>query len=85
MINDQHFVTGLTEQIDYIINNELKTIEDARIRWDMLKYRIRQYSMKYSKTAAEGRRKRRLELESKVRELEARVTFEGWIGEVLQH
>ena len=32
--------------------------------------------MKYSKTAAEGRRKRRLELESTVRELEARVTVE---------
>ena len=33
--------------------------------------------MKYSKTAAEGRRKLRLELESKVRELEARVTVES--------
>ena len=70
-------MTGLTELINYIIGNELKTIEDARIRWDMLKYRIRQYSMKYSKTAAEGRRKRQLKLESKVRELEARVTVES--------
>ena len=33
--------------------------------------------MKYSKTAAEVRRRRRLELESKVRELEARVTVES--------
>ena len=32
--------------------------------------------MKYSKATAEGRRKRRLELESKVRELEACVTVE---------
>ena len=40
-------MTGLTDQINYIIDNELRTIEDARIRWDMLKYRIRQQSMKY--------------------------------------
>ena len=41
-------MTGLTEQINYIVDKELKTIEDARIRWDILRYRIRQYSMKYS-------------------------------------
>ena len=33
--------------------------------------------MKYSKTIAEVRRKRRLELESKVRDLEARVIVES--------
>ena len=110
-LDDQHFVTGLTEQIDYVVDNELKTIEDARIRWDILQYRIRisvNYShkvrklsssqeqalimviekrinpssktgdsTKYSKTAAEDRRKRRLQLESKVMELEARVTVES--------
>ena len=77
LLDDQHFVIGLTERINYITDNELKTIEDARIRWDILKYRIRQYSMKYPKTATEGRRRRRLELEFKVRELEARVTVES--------
>ena len=77
LLDDQHFVTSLTEQITYIIDNEVNTIEDVKIRWDILKYRIRQYSMKYSKTAAERRRKRRLELESKVKELEAHVTAES--------
>ena len=67
----------MTERINYIIDNELNTIEDVRIRWDILKYRIRQYSMKYSKTSAKRRRKRRLELESKVKELEAHVTAES--------
>ena len=77
LLDDQHFVTSLTERIHYIIDNELNMIEDVRTRWDILKYRIRQYSMKYSKTAAERRRKRRLELESKVKELEAHVTAES--------
>ena len=77
LLDDQHFVTSLTERINYIIDNELNTIEDVRIRWDILKYRIRQYSIKYSKAAAERRRKRRLELESKVKELEAHVTAES--------
>ena len=77
LLDDQHFVTGLTELIDYVIDNELKTIEDARIRWDILTYRIRQHYTKYSKTAAEDGRKRRLQLESKVMELEARVTVES--------
>ena len=72
-----HILTGLTDQINYITDNELRTIEDAKIRRDMLKYRIKQYSIKYSKTAAEVRRKRRLELEFKVRELEVRVTVES--------
>ena len=77
LLDDQHFVNSLTERINYIINNELNMIEDVRIRWDILKYRIRQYSMKYSKTATEGRRKRRLELESNVKEFEAHVTAES--------
>ena len=47
LLDDQYFVTGLTDQINYIVDNEIRTIEDARIRWDMLKYRIRQLSMKY--------------------------------------
>ena len=47
LFDDQHFVTSLTERINYKIDNELKTIEDVRIKWDILKYRIRQYSMKY--------------------------------------
>ena len=42
LLDNQYFVTGLTDQINYIIDNELRTIEDARIRWDMLKYRMRQ-------------------------------------------
>ena len=58
LLDDQHFVTSLTERINYIIDNELNTIEDVRIRWGSLKYRIRQYSMKCSKAAAERRRKR---------------------------
>ena len=58
LLDDQHFVTSLTERINHITDNELDKIEDVRMRWDILKYRIRQYSMKYSKTAAEGRRKR---------------------------
>ena len=77
LLYDQHFVTSLTERMNYIIDNELNTIEDVRIRWDILKYRIRQYSMKYSKTAAERRRKQRVELEFKVKELEAHVTAES--------
>ena len=57
LLDDQHFVTSLTERINCIIDNELNTIEDVRIRWDILKYRIRQYSMKYSKTTAERKKK----------------------------
>ena len=75
-LDDQHFVTSLTERINYITDNELNTIEDLRIIWDILKYRIRKYSMKYSKTAAERRRKQRLVLDSKVKELETHVTAE---------
>ena len=57
LLDDQYFVTGLTERIDYVTDNESKMIEDARVRWDIQKYRIKQYSVKYSKTPAEGRRK----------------------------
>ena len=70
-------MTSLTEQINYIIDNELNTTEVVRIKWHILKYRIRQYSMKYSKTTAEGRRKLRLELESKVKKLETHFTAES--------
>ncbi|KAL9972585.1 hypothetical protein ACROYT_G018919 [Oculina patagonica] len=46
--------------------NEFKDVNDKRVLWDLIKYRIRQVSMKYSKEKAKELRARLVEAEQKV-------------------
>ena len=42
---------------------EFKDVSDKRVLWDLIKYRIRQVSMKYSKEKARLRKAKILEIE----------------------
>ena len=46
---------------------EFKEVIDKRVLWDLLKYRIRQFTISYSKTKARNRRTKLDELEEKLR------------------
>ena len=48
--------------------DEFKDVTDKRVLWDLIKYRIRQVSIKYSKEKARERRARLAEAEQKVKE-----------------
>ena len=49
-------------------NDEFKEVQDPRLFWDLMKYRIRQESIRYSKLKAKERRSRLVELETKLKE-----------------
>ena len=59
----QLFSSNYPEWLD-----EFKDVIDKRVLWDLIKYRIRQVSIKYSKQKARERRARRATAEQKVKQ-----------------
>ena len=53
---------------------ELSEFNDPRIRWEYLKYRMRQFAQRYSIDKTRGRREKRKALEQKVKELESLIS-----------
>ena len=60
-------------EIEKIKNTELTLIADPRMKWEVLKYRIRQFSRSYSINAAGKRNHKRQELDRKVIEMESKI------------
>ena len=63
----------MRKEIEKIENTELILITDPRMKWEILKYRIRQFSGSYSINAAGKRNRKRQELETKVPEMESEI------------
>ena len=49
---------------------EFKEVTDRRVLWDLIKYRIRQFTMKYSKEKARKRREDLLTIETSLKRCE---------------
>ena len=52
--------------------DEFSSVIDKRLLWDLIKYRIRQVAMKYSKEKARQRRKKLSDIEASLRTCEER-------------
>ena len=61
-----------SELIDYIA--ESNSLSDPRAQWDFLKFKIKQFSRKYSIEQAKSRRENRKKLEDKVQRLEKELS-----------
>ena len=59
------------------VNAEMKDIVDLRVKWEFLKYKIRQFIRYYSKQKAVGHRDRKIILEKIVCDLEQRITSDS--------
>jgi len=57
LVNDVNFVTLIAESVPEWLN-EFNEVTDKRVLWDLIKYKIRQVSMKYSKERAREKRER---------------------------
>ena len=65
LLDDATYIHLITSKYsDWL--NEFKDVNDKRVLWDVIKYRIRQVSIKYSKEKARERRARLVEAEQKV-------------------
>ena len=51
LLNDENFVTLTTQSVPMWLD-EFEMVTDKRVRWDLIKYRIRQVTIKYSKERA---------------------------------
>ena len=65
LTKDEEYLKLITNSVPVWIE-EFKEVNDKRVLWDLIKYRIRQVSMRYSKEKARLRRAKILEIETSV-------------------
>ena len=70
-MDDEDFVTLINESVPKWLD-EFSSVIDKRLLWDLIKYRIRQVAMKYSKEKARQRRKKLSDIEASLRTCEER-------------
>ena len=69
LADDVDFVTLLNESMPTWLD-EFKEISDKRVLWDLIKYRIRQVSIKYGKEKARKRREKITDIEASLKTCE---------------
>ena len=73
LINDKQFVSQMNSKIEEYFH-EIMEISNPVIRWDFLKFKIRQFCTSYSKQKSRERKQKRISLESKLESLENNIT-----------
>ena len=73
LLNDKTFVNLMKDEI-LISSNVLHEFTVPRVKWDFLKYRIRQFAKGYATRKAKECKTKRVALETKVRELESTIS-----------
>ena len=69
LLSDADFVKELGQFIDTTKNN-LKHLSDNQLKWELLKYEIRKFVIKFSKCKSRKDKKNRIEIENKLQLLE---------------
>ena len=68
LINDKQFVSQMNSKIDECFH-EIIEISNPVIRWDFLKFKMRQFCISYSKQKSREKKQKRISLESKLERL----------------
>ena len=71
LVNDDDFVALINESVPLWLE-EFKDVIDKRLLWDLIKYRIRQITIKYSKGKARERRRKISDIEASLKISEER-------------
>ena len=85
LILDSVFVEMLRKEITTVLKNYSSTFSDPRVKWEFLKYRIRLTTKEYASKRSKERKKMREDLESKVNELENKITADSDEQTILQY
>ena len=72
-LKEPDYINAMRTEIEKVKNTELTLIAEPRMKWKVLKYRIRQFSRSYSMNTAGKRNCKRQELERKVIEMESKL------------
>ena len=68
LLNDV-YIEKMNREIERCKKEDLKDLADPRVKWDFLKYKIRDFTIDYSKRSAFKRREARINLEAEVKVL----------------
>ena len=70
LLNDDKFIGQINNKLPEWLE-EVSEVSDIRVRWDWLKYKIRQYTIKYSKNVARIKREKLQKIEQNLKKDEA--------------
>ena len=68
-LTEELYIKGLMDKHEEW-KKEFKEVQDPRMKWELMKYRIRQYSMKYGKEKARNIKNTETEIETKLKAIE---------------
>ena len=75
MIDDENYVIAINQKIPEWLG-EFKEVIDNRVLWDLIKYRVRQFTMHYAKEKAHKRRQELVQIEISLRQAEERLAID---------
>ena len=73
LVNDKLFVSQMNSKLENYFHETME-ISNPVIRWDFLKFKMRQFCMSYSKQKSREKKQKRMSLESKLKKLENDIT-----------
>ena len=85
LVNGPTFVEKTKQIITEVAMNITGQVEDYRIGWEFLKYKVRQFSQVYSKQKACEFREKQVNLEKKIEELESNLSENSASEEILEY
>ena len=75
LVDDENYVLAINQKIPEWLG-EFEEVIDKRVLWDLIKYRVRQFTMHYTKEKAQKRRQELVQVERSLRQAEERLAID---------
>ena len=75
LVDDENYVLAINQKIPEWLG-EFEEVIDKRVLWDLIKYRVRQFTMHYAKEKAQKRRQELVQVERSLRQAEERLAID---------
>ena len=72
LVDDENYVLAINQKVPEWLE-EFKEVIDKRVLWDLIKYRVRQFTMHYAKEKAQKRRQELAQIEVSLRQAGERL------------
>ena len=76
LTEDENYVSAINAKIPEWLQ-EFNEVTDKRVLWDLIKYRVRQFTIKYSKGKAQKKRQDLVEIETSLKQAEETLSIDS--------
>ena len=76
LTEDENYVPAINAKIPEWLE-EFNEVTDKRILWDLIKYRVRQFTIKYSQERAQKKRQDLVEIETSLKQAEGTLSIDS--------